>query len=86
MDQGTWVPTEAGTRQGSPLSPRLAHSAFHGLETSIRTRFPRSGSRGLQSPNVVGDADDLVMLHADHASIQRCQDEGTTWLQTMGCM
>lgn len=86
VDQGTWFPTEAGTMQGSPLSPLLANIALHGLETSIRSRFPRSGSRGFQSPNVVVYADDLVILHEDHAIIQRCQDAVTTWLHTMGLM
>jgi RNA-directed DNA polymerase len=27
VDQGTWCPTEAGTMQGSPLSPLWAHIA-----------------------------------------------------------
>jgi RNA-directed DNA polymerase len=84
FDQGTWFPTETGTMPGSPLSPLVANIALHGLETHIRTRFPRSGSRGFQSPNVVVYADDLVILHEDHPIIQRCQDEGTTWLHTIG--
>jgi RNA-directed DNA polymerase len=84
VDQGTWFPTEAGTIQGSPLSPLLANIALHGLEAHLRTRFPRSGSRGFQSPNVIVYADDLVILHGDHTIIQRCQDEVTTWLHTMG--
>jgi RNA-directed DNA polymerase len=54
------------------------------LESHIHQRFPRSGSRGFQSPNVVVYADDLVILHADHMVVQRCQDEVTTWLHTMG--
>jgi RNA-directed DNA polymerase len=29
-------------------------------------------------------ADDLVRLHEDHALVQRCQDEVTTWRHTMG--
>jgi RNA-directed DNA polymerase len=86
VDQGMWFPIEAGTMQGSPLSPLLANIALHGLETHIRTRFPRSGSRGFQSPNVIVYADDLVILHEDHTIIQRCQDEVTTWLHMMGLM
>ena len=63
LDQGTLFPTEAGTMQGSPLSPLLANIALHGLETAITKAFPRSGSRNVQSPNVVVYADDLVILH-----------------------
>ena len=70
--------------QGGPLSPLLANIALHGLEARIRTGFPRSGSRGFQSPNVIVYADDLVILHEDHTIIQRCQDEVTTWLHMMG--
>jgi hypothetical protein len=29
-------------------------------------------------------ADDLVIRHEDHTSIQRCQDEGTTGLHPRG--
>ena len=84
VDQGTWFPPEAGTMPGRPLSPLLANIALHGLETHIRTQCPRSGSRGFQSPNVVVYADDLVILHEAHTIIQRCQDEVTTGLHTMG--
>ena len=84
VDQGTWFPTEAGTMPGGPRSPRWAKIALHGLEAHIRPRFPRRGSRGFQSPNVSVYADDRVILQEDHTSIQRCQDEVTTWLHTLG--
>ena len=84
VDQGRGFPTEAGTMPGSPLSPLLANIALHGLEAHIHQRFPRSGSRGFPSPNVVVYADDLVRLQEDHPGVQRCQGEGTTWLHTMG--
>jgi RNA-directed DNA polymerase len=84
FDQGRWFPTDTGTMQGSPLSPLLANIALCGLETHIRTTFPRSGSRGFQAPNVVVYADDLVILHEDRTIVERCQEEVTTWLQTIG--
>ena len=52
LDQGTLFPTEAGTRQGSPLSPLLANIALHGLETAFHKAFPRRGSRQRTSPQV----------------------------------
>ena len=84
FDQGRWFPTDTGTMQGSPLSPLLANMALCGLETHICTTFPRSGSRGFQAPNVVVYADDLVILHEDRTIIERCHEEVTTWLQTIG--
>jgi len=72
-----------GRCKGVPCRPcwryRLTRPGAH-----IRTRFPRSGSRGFQSLNVIVYGDDLVILHEDHTIIQRCQDEVTTWLHTMG--
>jgi hypothetical protein len=62
----------------------LAHSALDGLATPIRTTCPRRGSRGLQAPQVVGDADELVILHAERTLVARCQAEVTPGLQTRG--
>jgi RNA-directed DNA polymerase len=84
LDQGTLFPTEAGTMQGSPLSPLLANIALHGLETAITKAFPRSGSRNVQSPNVVVYADDLVILHRDRPVVERCQPLVSEWLRLMG--
>jgi RNA-directed DNA polymerase len=84
LDQGTLFPTEAGTMQGSPLSPLLANIALHGLETAITKAFPRSGSRNVQSPNVVVYADDLVILHRDRPVVERCQQLVSEWLRPMG--
>jgi RNA-directed DNA polymerase len=84
LDQGTLFPTEAGTMQGSPLSPLLANIALHGLETAITKAFPPSGSRRRQPPNVVVYADDLVILHKDRPIVERCQDLVSEWLRPMG--
>jgi RNA-directed DNA polymerase len=84
FDQGTLFPTEAGTRPGSPVSPLRAHSALHGVETAITQAFPRSGSRNRPPPNVGVSADDLVILHKDHAIVERCQQLAAAWLRPMG--
>jgi RNA-directed DNA polymerase len=84
LDHGTLFPTEAGTMQGSPLSPLLANIALHGLETAITQAFPRSGSRNVQPPNVVVYADDLVILHKDRTVVEHCQQLVSEWLRPMG--
>jgi RNA-directed DNA polymerase len=84
LDQGALYPTEAGTMQGSPLSPLLANIALHGLETAIRTAFPRQSRRNRPSPNVVVYADDLVILHRDRPIVEQCQVVVSEWLRPMG--
>jgi RNA-directed DNA polymerase len=84
LDQGTLFPTEAGTMQGSPVSPLLANIALHGLETAITKAFPWNGSRNRPPPNVIVYADDLVILHKDRSIVERCQDLVSEWLRPMG--
>jgi len=84
LDDGELFPTEEGTMQGGNISPLLANIALHGLETAIREKFPRSGSRGFNAPNVVRYADDFVVLHEDLEVIQQCQALTSEWLKDMG--
>jgi RNA-directed DNA polymerase len=84
LDQGTLLPPAAGTRQGSPRSPRLAHIALHGLATASTTACPRRGSRHVQSPHVVVDAEDLGILPRDRPVVARCQPLVSAGLRPMG--
>ncbi len=84
FEKGEWFPTEAGTMQGSPLSPLLANVALHDLETTINKRFPRSGSKPFNAPNTVVYADDLVILHEDREVVEACQDLVSTELHDIG--
>ena len=84
LDHGTLFPTETGTMQGSPLSPLLANVALHGLETAITHAFPYRGRQHGSPPNVVVYADDLVILHQDHAVIERCHHLVSEWLRPLG--
>ena len=84
LDHGTLFPTETGTMQGSPLSPLLANVALHGLETAITHAFPHRGRQHGPPPNVVVYADDLVILHQDHAVIERCHHLVSEWLRPLG--
>src|SRR5262249_8775730 len=70
--------------QGSPLSPLLANVALHGLETAITQAFPHRDRQHGPPPNVVVYADDLVILHQDHAVIERCHHLVSEWLRPLG--
>ena len=60
--------------QGGNISPFVANIALHGLETIMRKKFPRSGSRGFQAPKIVVYADDFVILHEDRQIVMQCQE------------
>ena len=71
------------------LSPLLANIALHGLETHIRTAFPRDRYRtgridwGWQ-PVVVRYADDFVVLHQDVQVIEQVRHLAAQWLAGVG--
>jgi RNA-directed DNA polymerase len=89
LDGVELFPTEAGTPQGGPLSPLLANSALHGLETAIRAAFPRDRYTqgrvdwGWQ-PLVVRYADDFGVLHEDRAVIEQARQLAARWLASVG--
>jgi RNA-directed DNA polymerase len=84
LDHGQLFPTEEGTMHGGNRSPLLANIALHGLETVIVQTFPRSGSRGLNPPNVIRYADDFVILHENREVVKQCQDVAAEWLKRRG--
>jgi len=84
LANGQLFPTGEGTRQGGNISPLLANVAWHGLETLIHERFPRSGSRGVNSPNVIRYGADFVVLHEDRQVGQQGQNLASRWLKTRG--
>jgi RNA-directed DNA polymerase len=89
IDQGQWFATSTGTPQGGVISPLLANIALHGMETRIKQAFSRwDASRGghCQSPHLIRYADDLVILHADLAVVEQCQQMLSEWLTQMGLM
>ena len=84
MDHGQLFPTTQGTMQGGNISPLLANIALHGVETAIGARFPYSGSRRFNPPNVIRYADDFVVLHEHHEVVQQCREVVADWLKEMG--
>src|SRR5918911_537184 len=89
LDGAELFPTEAGTPQGGPLSPLLANIALHGLETALRTAFPRDRYTAGRvdwgwQPLVVRYADDFVVLHEDRAVLEQARQLAARWLASVG--
>ncbi len=92
IDQGVFTETDRGTQQGSVISPLLANIALHGLETHLRSHFPRQRTdkqlgepRSMSwKPQVIRYADDVVVLHRDKTAIEHCQRLATDWLADIG--
>src|SRR5262249_33070753 len=78
-----------GAPQGGPLSPLLANVALHGLETAIRSAFPRDLYANGQvrwgwRPMVVRYADDFVVLHEDRQVIEQTRQRAAERLGRIG--
>jgi RNA-directed DNA polymerase len=84
LEDGKLFPTEEGTMQGGNISPLLANIALHGLETVIVKKFPRSGSKKFNPPNVIRYADDFVILHEKLEIIKECHQLVSEWLREIG--
>ena len=89
VDGAALFPTDAGTPQGGPLSPLLANIALHGLETHLRTAFPRDRYQAGRvdwgwQPVVVRYADDFVVLHEDRRVIEQVRHLAAQWLAGVG--
>lgn len=79
LDGDKMLYPEAGTPQGSIISPLLANVALHGLENAIGSTMSKR-----QRPALIRYADDLVILHHDLPSLQQAHQETEEWLATMG--
>lgn len=79
LDGDKMLYPEAGTPQGSIISPLLANVALHGLENAIGSSMSKR-----QRPALIRYADDLVILHHDLESLQQARQETEEWLATMG--
>jgi RNA-directed DNA polymerase len=92
LDNGVCVETPTGTPQGGVLSPLLANIALHGRAESRRTRCPVQTRRNPEQPGRQRPwqpqgsryADDLVVLHRDHAVIEPCRHLTQAWWQGIG--
>jgi RNA-directed DNA polymerase len=79
LEKGEIQPSEAGTPQGSVVSPLLANVALHGLEAALTHALPKS-----QEPRVIRYADDLVILHRDLETLLQLKERAAEWLSEIG--
>lgn len=79
IEKGEIFPSEAGTPQGSVISPLLANVALHGLEIALVNTLPKS-----QKPKIVRYADDLVILHPDLETLRQLRAQAAEWLGETG--
>lgn len=79
LDGQNLARTRTGTPQGGVVSPLLCNIALHGLEEYVRGTV-----RHRNPPIVIRYADDLVILHAEEAVIERCRDAVIAFLKTVG--
>ncbi|HEV8637891.1 MAG TPA: reverse transcriptase domain-containing protein, partial [Chloroflexota bacterium] len=85
MDGGRLFPTDEGTPQGGVISPLLANIALHGLETAIAAAFPKYiDGNARWRPITIRYADDFIVLHHDHAAIERAREIASHWLAGIG--
>jgi RNA-directed DNA polymerase len=61
IDGNTWHASEAGTPQGSPISPTLANMALDGMETRLLAHFRSKGSNHRSKVHLIRYADDFVI-------------------------
>lgn len=80
IDDGVFIPTEAGTPQGGIISPLLANIALHGMEKAITEGY----NTKQEKPILVRYADDFVIFHSKKEEIEKATQKITTWLETMG--
>jgi RNA-directed DNA polymerase len=61
MDGGTWHASEAGTPQGSPISPTLANMTLDGMETELWAYFGPKDRNRHTKVHLIRYADDFVI-------------------------
>src|SRR5215469_6554619 len=80
VDKGVFEETPSGTPQGGVVSPLLANSALHGMETALAEAYrPKEGK-----PNCVRYADEFVVFHPTEEGILKAKAVLETWIKDMG--
>ncbi|WP_089131720.1 group II intron reverse transcriptase/maturase, partial [Tolypothrix sp. NIES-4075] len=83
MEEEIWHPTNAGTPQGSIVSPILANIALHGMESALGIKYNKEGelrsSRGL-----VRYADDFVVFCESKEDAENAVKILSEWMKPKG--
>lgn len=85
-ENGHWYPTNAGTAQGSVVSPLLANIALHGMEAALGVRhIPHKGGICLRSNRaLVKYADDFVVFCKTRGDAEASKQILETWMNERG--
>ena len=85
-----FYPKDKGVPQGSPIGPLLANVALNGLETYLKSKYPKGKwTEGRTKyinwkPQISRYADDIRLMHRDKAVAEEMFDLATDWLAQMG--
>jgi len=89
VEKEQFTPTFRGTPQGGVISPTLLNVALHGIEKAAGAeQFPegraRAGDSLPDTPVVVRDADDLVVMCISREQAEAVQQQLSGWLAPRG--
>jgi len=83
VDKGTFRRTEAGTPQGSVISPLLANIALHGMEDALGIKYDKRGLI-IGQRILVRYADDFICLCETREDALIVLEQLKTWLSQRG--
>ena len=83
MEGGSWHPTDAGTPQGSVVSPLLANIALHGMESALGVKYNKEGELRA-SRALVRFADDFVVFCESKEDAENAVKILTDWMKPRG--
>jgi RNA-directed DNA polymerase len=83
MEGELWHPTDAGTPQGSVVSPLLANIALHGMESALGVKYNKEGElRATRA--LVRFADDFVVFFESKEDAENAVKILTDWMKSRG--